>query len=77
MGGHPRVAMKLLLSLTACLALSISLVGCTGGDSSGVPVGDAQTKGGNVVQDPQLKEQLTGAANAGGNAPSEGPQVTQ
>jgi len=69
--------MNRIIVLGACMALAISLAGCTGGDSSGVPVGDAQTKGGNVVQDPQLKEQLTGAANAGGNTPSEGLQVTQ
>lgn len=69
--------MKQRMILVTSLALGLSLLGCSGGDSSGVPVGDAQTKGGNVVQDPQLKEQLTGAANAGGNAPSDGPQVTQ
>ncbi len=69
--------MSRTLILGATLVLGLCLVGCSGGDSNGVPVGDAQTKGGNVVQDPQLKEQLTGAANAGGNAPSDGPQVTQ
>jgi len=67
---------RALLVLTA-LALGAALIGCSGGDSSSVPVGDAQTKGGNVVQDPQLKEQLTGAANAGENGSSEGLQVTQ
>lgn len=69
--------MKPAIVLLAALALGLALIGCGGGDSNGVPVGDAQTKGGNVVDDPKLREQLTGAANAGGNAPSDGPQVTQ
>lgn len=70
--------MKSLVLLSVLSAMLVVSAGCSGGDSGAVPVGDAQTKGGNVVQDAQLKEQMTGAANKGGDAPSsDGPQVTQ
>lgn len=64
----------------ALFLVAASLTGCTGGSSGEVQVGDEQTKGGNVVTDPNLKEQLTGAANEGGGgaaATSDGPSVTQ
>lgn len=69
--------------ITILLSLALSaacMTGCTSGDGGAVQVGDEQTKGGNVVTDPALKEQLTGAANGsgGGSAPtSDGPSVTQ
>lgn len=68
------------LTMLAILALAAAcLTGCASGGGE-VQVGDAQTKGGNVVNDPALKEQLTGASNAagGGASPSsDGPTVTQ
>ena len=70
--------MKGLLLVSALGCVLLASAGCSGGDSGAVPVGDAQTKGGNVVTDPKLKEEMTGAANKGGDAPtSAGPQVTQ
>lgn len=80
MGGHSRIGMKNFTILMAIALAAASLSGCTGGDGGEVKVGDEQTKGGNVVTDPALKEQLTGAANGsgGGSAPtSDGPSVTQ
>lgn len=79
MGGHSRIGMRNFTILMALALVAASLSGCTGA-SGEVKVGDEQTKGGNVVDDPALKEQLTGAANAsgGGSAPtSDGPTVPQ
>lgn len=50
------------------LAVSMFLVGCGSGDV--VEPSAEHTEGGNVVDDPALRDQLTGAAGAGGAAAS-------
>ena len=72
--------MKKFTIIISIFLVTASLTGCSGGGSSEVQVSDEQTKGGNVVTDPKLKEQLTGAANGAGGgeaATSDGPSVTQ
>jgi outer membrane protein assembly factor BamE (lipoprotein component of BamABCDE complex) len=71
--------MRKITILMVVLLAAASLTGCSGGGSGEVQVSDEQTKGGNVVTDPNLKEQLTGAANGSGGgaaATSDGPSVT-
>lgn len=72
--------MRNVTFLMAAVLAAACLSGCTAGDGGEVKVGDEQTKGGNVVTDPALKEQLTGASNGAGGAPasnSDGPSITQ
>lgn len=57
---------KNFLGLLVAGIAGIAMVGCSGGDSADVTPNKAATEGGNVINDPELKAKLTGAADAGG-----------
>ncbi len=64
------MAKFLISGLIVCFAL----VGCSGGGDE-APVNSEQTQGGNVVNDPALKERLTGPAGGANAASSSAPSM--
>lgn len=63
--------MKTTLLALLCVVATVPLFGC-GSSSEAVVVPKAATEGGNVINDPKLKEQLTGPSSFGQGQPQSG-----